>query len=104
MSFTPKVNDLSREELKSFINQLKREINCLTTDLIKCQLIINNYQKYFDYFNETNEKITTNNEILVLINRLKALKYFNENSFKCFVSVEKLSENELNRKLSQVFN
>ena len=93
--------DLSREELYSIISRLKRENSCLETDLIRFRLLLNYFNKYFDYFNRVNEKITKNNEILVLINNIKALKYFDEN---CFVSVEKLPENESNRKLSQVFN
>ena len=92
------MSDLSHEELYSVINQLKRKINCLTTDLIRFKLLSNCYQKYFDYFNEMNEKITSNNEVLVLINRLKALKSYDKNSVNCLVFVKQLNENDLNRK------
>ena len=96
---TKKLSDLSREELYSVINQMKRQINCLETDLSKSQTFLKSYEKYFNYFNEINEKISSNNEILDIIKRLKYIKQFNENSLKCFVSVKKLSENDFNRKL-----
>ena len=99
---TSKLIDLSREELYSVITQLKRQINCLETDLIKSQTFLKSYEKYFNYFNEINEKISSNNEILVLIDKLKAIKYLNENSLKCCVSVNKLSKNASNRKLTKI--
>ena len=100
MSYPDHLYDLSREQLYSVINKLKRENSLLTTDLMKNKLLTNDYQNYFNYFNELNEKITSNEEILVLINKLKALK--DVNKISCFVSLKTLTETDFNRKLSQV--
>ena len=91
-----KLNNLSREELYSVIYQLKRQINCLETDLIKQNLYSNCLEKYFNYFNEINQKLTSNKQILNLIKRIKTLKYFNENI--CLVSVKDSPENDIKRK------
>ena len=84
-------NYLSREELYSVIYQLKRQISYLKTDLTKSQYFQKSYEKYFNYFHKINENISSNNEILDLIERLKSLKQFNENSLKCFVSVKEIT-------------
>ena len=90
MSLNSDLNDLSRKELYSIISHLKRYINVLETDLIKFELISNCYQKYFNYFNQINKTIHSKEEILDLINEIKALKLC-KNS--CFIS---FGENQIN--------
>ena len=44
------MNDMTREELYSVIDRMKRQINTLETDLIKSQTILKSYEKYFQLF------------------------------------------------------
>ena len=87
--------ELSQQSSNPLIFQLKQENESLKTDLMRFKLLSNCYQKYFDYFNEINETIDSNEEVLDLKNNIKVLK---ECQKSCFISVEKLDENQLNRK------
>ena len=51
------MNDLSvysRHELYSIVNDLKRETNCLKTDLLRFKLLSIRYQKYLQFLDEIN--------------------------------------------------
>ena len=50
MNFSRELDDLSREQLYYVIHELKEEISCLKTDLIKYKFLTNNYQKIFEFF------------------------------------------------------
>ena len=97
MNINSKIDDLCRAKSHQLINRLKRENNCLKTDLMRFQLLSNCYQKYFQYFNEFSETIESNKEILNLKNDLKALK---ECEKSCFVALEMLSENQFKGKFN----
>ena len=98
MDINSTIDDLSRGKSYQLINRLKRETNCLKTDLMRFQLLSKCYQKYFQYFNEFSETIESNKEILDLKNHIKALK---ECEKSCFVSLEMLSENQFKGKFNQ---
>ena len=91
---------LSREELYCLVNRLKCEINCLKTDLLRFKLLSNRYQKYFDYFNQINDNLGINEEIM---NDIKLLNKLNEKL--CFVSLNRLEikSNEINGKSIEYF-
>ena len=94
MDFNRKIDDLSRGQLYVMINELKEEINCLKTDLIKSRFVSNSYQKYFEFSSQNTETIASNEEVLDLI---KDIKLFNSlTQKKCSVTLKRLSDNCLN--------
>ena len=95
MSLISESKHFSQIHFHSVINQLKRKNNCLKTDLIRFKSLSNCYQKYFDYFNEINETIDSNKEVLKLKNNIKVLK---ECRKSCFISLNKLNESSTKRK------
>ena len=78
------LSDLSREELYSLVNRLKRENSCLTTDLIRFKLLLNYIRKHLtllDEMNETNKRFNTQCR-----QRLLSFAAFDDN--KCFVDLK----------------
>ena len=60
-----------------------------------------NFQQLFERFNQT---IDLNNEVLGLNHLLNEIKVINDcNKTTCFVSLDKLSQNQLNRKFYKHF-
>ena len=53
-----KMNSLNNNSL---INGLKREINCLKTDLLRFKLLSIRYQKYLQFLDEINFTLNENN-------------------------------------------
>ena len=49
--------------MNSIINVLKREINCLKTDLLRFKLLSIRYQKYLQFLDEINFRLNTENNI-----------------------------------------
>ena len=85
---------IRRQQLYSLINALKRENDCLKTDLIKYKLLSNKCQKYLQFLGEMNETIETNTEkhFISQINALKDIK-------NCFIC---LNKSEINESLHQL--
>ena len=85
---------MSRKQLYSVITRLKRENDCLKTDLTKFKVLSNGYKQYFD------------ESVVVVKNQIKSFKKLfdlkteiqrNEDDLQqfrdsCFVSLEKLSQ------------
>ncbi len=90
MSSNVELKDLNRENLYSIINDLKRENNCLKTDLIRFKLLSNSYQKLFD---KISEQIVFNNDILELKN-IKLLNDFNKSGYFAKIVCIKINEND----------
>ena len=83
----------SPQDLYSMVTQLKRENECLKTDLIRFELMVQIYDKYVKYLRELSESmqsiesIDTNgdNDFIQQINALKDIKnsfVFIENDIK----------------------
>ena len=81
---------LRRQQLYSLINALKRENDCLKTDLIKYKLLSNKCQKYLQFLTEISETNDTNseNDFIQQINALNDIK----NSFVLIESDIKVNE------------
>ena len=91
MDLCQELSDLSRRQLYVMIEELKEEINCLKTDLIKYKFVSNSFRKYFDFFSQINETIASNEEVLHSIKDINSLT-----EKKCFVALKRLNDNYLN--------
>ena len=77
----------------SVINGLKREINCLKTDLLRFKLLSIRYQKYLQFLDEIDFTLNENN--IQLNNEFRdKISKFSTNCIKnCFVCIENIDEN-----------
>ena len=76
----------------SLINGLKREINCLKTDLLRFKLLSIRYQKYLQFLDEINFTLNENNIQLNNEFRDKISKLSLNCNQKCFVCIENCNE------------
>ena len=89
---------LRRQQLYSLINSLKRENDCLKTDLIKYKLLSNKCQKYLQFLTQISETNDTNSEN-DFIQQINALNETNS----CFVFIDNdLKDNKLSNSKSFV--
>ena len=80
----------------SLINGLKREINCLKTDLLRFKLLSIRYQKYLQFLDEINFRLNTENNIQLNNEfRDKISKLYTNCNQKCFVFIENINSNQL---------
>ena len=94
MTFSRELDDLSRGHLYDVIHELREEIVCLKTDLIKYKFVSKSYEKYFQFFIEVNETIASNEEVLHLIKDIKLFNSLTEK--KCSVTLKRVTDNCLN--------
>ena len=85
MSSAEALDAMTREDLYSSINALKRCVNRLTTDLIRYESLSKLYKKYFNYLNEMSETIENNTKVLKVINQIKVFEDFESKTVFCFV-------------------
>ena len=76
------------------INRLKREINCLKTDLLRFKLLSIRYQKYLQFLDEINFTLNENNIQLNNEFRDKISKLSLNCNQKCFVCIENINTNQ----------
>ena len=94
MSFN---NNLNEKEFCLTINQLKRENNCLKTDLLRYKLLSNSYERLVDRIKDQIFIDFDFPGLRQLKNCIKILNRLNQN--QCFVLCEQLDENHFNCEL-----
>ena len=76
---------LTRNELYLIICELRRENNCLKTDLFTFQLLLNKYEKHLNSL----QSIQFNDDFIKQIKNFNAIKAKN-----CFISLSRLDSNQ----------
>src|SRR5437762_2268617 len=87
--------DLSRYQLYSMVNALRREVNCLANDLMRYQLLTKKLQKYLTFFHQINETIDENS-LKMQINSLIVTK-------SCSIDLKALNTTETCNQLNGIF-
>ena len=80
------LDELGREQLYMVINRLKRHISCMNSDMMRFELHLNKFKKYFERFNET---IGLKDELADLIEDIELLNRLNGK--RCKVSIDELA-------------
>ena len=89
------LNCFNRQKLYSIINGLKREINCLKTDLLRFKLLSIRYQKYLLFLDEINFTLNDNNIELNNEFRDNISKLYTNCNHNCIVFIENINSNQL---------
>lgn len=82
------LDEMSRDQLYLVINRLKRKISCMNSDLIRFEIHLKKFHKYFDRFNET---LGLKKELMGLIQDIELLNQLNGS--RCWVTLEQVTKN-----------